>query len=263
MNKGSRLNQIKKVPDTSWQKVNKWYADLVGGKGSYYHEHLVLPGALKMLGELAKKSLLDLGCGEGILGRKVGKETSYTGIDLSPALIKIAKQKDPSPNHQYVIGDITKNLPSREKDFDSATCLLALQNVNDPELVIKQANLNLKKGGRLVLVINHPCFRIPRQSGWGVDEKQNSQYRRITSYLSPMKIPVTMNPSKGVSSPVTWTTHFSLQDLSGWLKKEGFVIEEIKEWVSDKKSMGGAASRENRSRVEIPLFMAIAARHNG
>jgi hypothetical protein len=43
------------------------------------------------------------------------------------------------------------------------------------------------------------------------------------------------------------------------LKDAGFVIEEIEEWTSDKESEGRAGRMENRSRNEIPLFMAIGA----
>jgi hypothetical protein len=43
------------------------------------------------------------------------------------------------------------------------------------------------------------------------------------------------------------------------LKDAGFVIDTIEEWTSDKESEGRAGKMENRSRAEIPLFMAIKA----
>jgi len=42
----------------------------------------------------------------------------------------------------------------------------------------------------LVIVLNHPCFRIPRQSGWGIDEKNKLQFRKVIKYMSPMEIPL-------------------------------------------------------------------------
>lgn len=251
--------QNKNRKDTSWQSVAGWYDALVGDKGSYYHEKVVIPGVVNMLSNVKYDSVLDLGCGQGILGRALQEKISYQGIDISKALVESAKGRDKSANHKYAVGDITKKLPLEKKDFDVATCILALQNVTNSEEVIKIAFMHLREMGRLVLVLNHPCFRIPRQSAWGIDEKQNVQYRRITRYLSHMKIPVAAHPGKGKDSSVTWSTHFSLSELSENLETSGFLIEKIEEWKSDKKSQGASAARENRSREEIPLFMAIKA----
>jgi SAM-dependent methyltransferase len=257
MKKNVRSDKGRK--DTSWQSVAGWYDSLVGDKGSYYHEKLVIPGVMNLLSNVGHSSVLDLGCGQGILGRAIGVGILYQGVDLSKALINSAKMRDNSANHKYTVGDITKKLPIEKDDFDVATCILSLQNVTDPAEVIKVASEHLRDTGRFVLVLNHPCFRIPRQSAWGIDEKQNVQYRRITRYLSAMKIPIAAHPGKGNDSSVTWANHFSLSELSGYLEAAGFLIEKIEEWKSDKKSQGAAATRENRSREEIPLFMAVKA----
>jgi hypothetical protein len=37
----------------------------------------------------------------------------------------------------------------------------------------------------MVLLLTHPCFRVPRQSGWGWDEQRKLQYRRVDRYLTP------------------------------------------------------------------------------
>jgi len=246
--------------NTSWQGVAGWYKDIVGERGSYYHQHVVLPGVQQFLSVQPYHSVLDLGCGQGIFGRFVGAKVDYQGIDLAGSLVSFAQKNDPAKNHLYKVGDIAKELTLDKKDFEVATCILALQNTDKPAVVISNAAKHLKENGRFVLVINHPCFRIPRQSAWGVDEKQNVQYRRVSSYMTAMKIPVAAHPSQGEKSPVTWSMHFSLTDLSSYLNEAGFAIEKIEEWVSDKKSEGGAAARENRSRKEIPLFMGILAR---
>ena len=97
------------------------------------------------------------------------------------------------------------------------------------------------------------------QSSWKIDPENKIQYRRIDKYMSPMKIPIQTQPSKGVQSTQTFSFHHPLSDYSRWLKDAGFVISMIEEWCSDKESDGGAAKMENRSRAEIPLFMAIVA----
>lgn len=74
-----------------------------------------------------------------------------------------------------------------------------------------------------------------------------------------MDIPINMNPSDR-GSEVTMSYHFPLSSYSKMLKDAGFVIELIEEWTSDKESQGKAARMENRSRSEIPLFLAIKAK---
>jgi hypothetical protein len=51
--------------------------------------------------------------------------------------------------------------------------------------------------------------------------------------------------------------HYSLSTLIKAFQEAGFLIETIEEWISDKASSGPHAKRENLSRKEIPLFMAI------
>ncbi|MFS8563077.1 MAG: hypothetical protein LVR00_01585 [Rhabdochlamydiaceae bacterium] len=124
---------------------------------------------------------------------------------------------------------------------------------------MKNAHLLLKPQGKLLIVLNHPCFRIPRQSSWGVDEPKKLQYRRIDRYLSPLKIPIQTHPGKQHDSQETWSFHHPLSDYTRWLQEAGFTIEIIEEWISDKTSTGGHAKMENRSRAEFPLFLAILA----
>ena len=126
--------------------------------------------------------------------------------------------------------------------------------------MFKNASQYLQPGAPFIIVLNHPYFRIPRQSSWKVDEDNKIQYRRIDRYMSAMKIPIQAHPSKGQHSAQTFSFHYPLSDYSRWLKEAGFTIDLIEEWCSDKVSEGRAAKMENRSRKEIPLFMAIVAR---
>lgn len=247
---------------TSWNHVGQRYDKLVGDKGQYYHEHLILPKTITLLGLHSDSSLLDLACGQGVLARRIPKYLQYQGVDAASFLIKKAQEYDHNPNHRFVVGDITKTLPISKRDFSHATIILALQNIEFPQKALAIATQYIASNGVLVLVINHPCFRIPRQSGWGIDEQNKLQYRRINRYLSPMSIPIDMNPGERSHTFQTWSFHFPLQDLSAYLKENDFVIEKIEEWSSDKESVGRAAKMENRGRSEIPLFMAIRARKN-
>lgn len=240
----------------SWDSSEQWYTACVGEKGHYYHQAVILPNALRLLGEF--NSLLDLGCGQGVLARYLPKKIEYVGVDLSKELIASAKKM--TTQVQFIIGDAATDLPIEKKDFDRATFILSLQNMEKGQGAICTAGRHLKKGGKLLIVMNHPSFRIPRQSGWEVDEQMKLQYRRINSYMSAQEIPIQTHPGKGGCSETTFSYHHPLSSYSNWLQQEKFVILAIEEWCSNKKSEGARARMEDRARREIPLFLAILAR---
>ncbi len=251
----------KKHHATSWEGVSDWYGGIVGEEGSYYHRQVILPRLIPMLQlDKPETNLLDLACGEGILGRSLPQKIAYTGIDIAPSFIKRAKQLDPNKEHCYLLGDVTKPFPVEANQFSHAVIILALQNLSDPDSFFSHVAKALKHGGSLCMVLNHPCFRIPRQSSWGVDSAKKIQYRRIDRYMSPLDIPIQAHPGNKELSIETISFHHPISDYARWLFNHGFVIELIEEWCSDKISEGGAAKMENRSRNEIPLFMTIRAR---
>jgi ubiquinone/menaquinone biosynthesis C-methylase UbiE len=252
---------VKKI-STSWENVSRWYHDIVGEQGHYYHQTLIIPGVLKLLNfaENEAASVLDLACGQGILSRYLPESVSYIGIDASASLIATAKRLASRPSHQFIQADLTRPLILPEAPFSHGTLILALQNTKDPQSLLKHASTYLQPQARFVIVLNHPCFRIPRQSSWGIDDNQKIQYRRIDRYMSPMQIPIQTHPGKGKDSPSTKSFHYPLSAYSYQLYEAGFSIELIEEWCSNKISGGGpTAKMENRSRQEIPLFMTILA----
>ena len=114
----------------------------------------------------------------------------------------------------------------------------------------------------MYLILNHPAFRIPKETSWGWDGKRKIQYRRIDSYLSESKAKIQMHPG---SSPneFSWSFHRPMQFYSKALLKNNFCISRIEEWNSHKKSEPGPrAIAEDRARREIPLFLFIEAKRS-
>lgn len=247
------------MTNSSWQKVSKWYNKAVGDEGHYYHQHIIMPNLKRLLKLKEKESLLDLACGQGVLERNLDKNIEYMGIDLAGNLIREANEKKINLNHKFLVADASKDLPINKIDFYAGAIVLALQNIKKPFGVIRNFARHLKKGGQLVIVLNHPMFRIPRHSSWGEDLDNKIQYRRIDDYMTPQEIPIVAHPGKKESEN-TWSFHYPLSAYSEMLFDNGFCIEKIEEWTSDKKSTGSRAKMEDKARNEFPLFMAIIAR---
>ena len=182
-----------------------------------------------------------------------------TGIDAAPRLIAKAKVSRRANVH-FMTGDAQLlDQLVKPNSFDGATCILALQNIEDYEAVLQACASVLKPGSPLVFVINHPCFRAPRQSGWGFDELRKLQYRRVDSYLSPNQVSIQAHPGSdpGVA---TWSFHRPLLEYVKALADSGFAVIGLEEWISHRQSKPGPrAKAENRARLEIPLFLAIRA----
>jgi ubiquinone/menaquinone biosynthesis C-methylase UbiE len=246
---------------SSWEPASKWYKSIVGEEGHYYHQQIILPGVMRLLNLPAASSplILDLACGSGVLGRHLPDHMEYTGLDLSPTLIKEATKLDVNPKHRYFVADVMKNLPLEKQTFTHSTIILALQNIQNPLQVLINLSKHLQKGGILMIVLNHPCFRIPRQSFWQIDENKKLQYRRIDRYMSDLEIPIQAHPSKGKQSAELVSYHHPISSYFHWLKEAGFKVNDMEEWCSDKISTGAHAKMENRSRSEFPLFLAIMA----
>jgi SAM-dependent methyltransferase len=248
--------------DTSWEEVGNWYNEKVGEKGLYYHRKIIIPKTLKIfrLHKQPHYKLLDLGCGQGVFSRHLPDNGEYVGYDESDLLIgKAGAHKTSLKSCQFLKGDITKEMDLKNDYYTHCLIMLALQDSGQPEEVFKNAYKALEDGGRFLIIINHPCFRIPKQSEWKIFRDIEKQMRAISSYLSPREEKLRVHPSQGKKSPTTTWHHHSLSHYSKALKKTGFLIKEIYEWTSDKVSTGRYAKMENRAREEIPLFMAIEA----
>jgi len=253
---GSPVRKAGQNPNTSWEKSADWYDRIIGAQGSELYQNVVIPGALALLQPHSGESILDLGCGQGVFSRAIAaKGASVTGVDLSPTLISKAKTYPKAKDIRYRARDAANIEDLGE--FDGISAILCIQNMPHLDRVAAACAKVLKPGGRMLWVLNHPCFRIPRQSAWGWDEDRKIQYRRLDAYASDMEIPIIMHPGQEKSES-TVSFHHGLQNLMLPGFAAGLSLAGLQEWHSHKSSEPGPRSRaENRSRREFPLFLAL------
>ncbi len=290
---------------TSWGKVADWYDEYLENDDSY-QKQVILPNLMRVLDPKPREMILDIACGQGFFTEEIAvRGADVIGFDISPELVKKAESKlytQKIENARVFVGkaDDMNSIPN--DSIDNAVCVLASQNIEHLDTMFKEAARVLKrakpqdrvgiaiknaqqgktkhgqgdfkeipsfKGGRLILVINHPSFRIPKESDWHFEEQarnphQGKQGRVVYQYLSEGRITIDMNPGipkeRTRDKVYTVSYHRPLQVFVKWLTKHGFAITRIEEWASHKKSeKGPRSSAEDTARKEIPLFMCIEA----
>jgi len=141
--------------------VNAEFWDSKMGEGNDFHKILLEPIQLRLLDIKAGDRILDIACGNGQFARKMAESGAIvTAIDFSDKFIEIAKSKS-ADNIKYQVIDVTKqtDLKKLEGDlFDSIVCTMAFMDMEDIEILIKHSPKLLKRTGKFVFSITHPCF---------------------------------------------------------------------------------------------------------
>ncbi len=237
--------------NTSWDTVASWYDGWVGKKGSHYHRKVAIPTVLELLELKANEKVLEIGSGTSVLAPYIlAKKATYTGVELSPRLIALAKRYHGALSIiQADARMFDKHVSLKKQKFDAAVFLLSIQDMEPLDDILKATYSSLHSGARLVIFMIHPCFRVPRQSGWGYDKRRKLNYRRIDSYLKPLRVPM-----KQIGPGTTYSFHRPMGDYLNTLTATGFRLELLRE-LADQPMPG----KEQQNNPNIPLFLALRA----
>jgi len=107
------------------------------------------------------QSLLDVGCGEGVLthqwAQRLGDERRVVGIDLDDPALHAQWAKRTAPNLEYRVMK-AENLPFADSEFDAATAIEVLEHVPDAEHTVAEM-ARVAKRWLLVSVPREPLWR--------------------------------------------------------------------------------------------------------
>jgi ubiquinone/menaquinone biosynthesis C-methylase UbiE len=248
--------------ETSWGGVSSWYEETVSDPSSY-QQSLLLPNIIRLAGEVKGKTIVDVGCGTGLFSFALAEGGARViGIDPGESFIENANKKAQAlagNTAEFKVGSANA-LPVADAHADRTMCILALQNIREAREAIQEWKRVLKSGGRAIVVLNHPAFRIPKRSGWGWDEQNRTQYRKLDGYMSESEAAIVMNPGSKKQDVQTASFHRPLQWYFKQLAASGFAVTKLEEWISNKKSGAGPRqAEEDRIRKEIPMFLFLEA----
>jgi SAM-dependent methyltransferase len=252
-----------KGEEKGWDGVAGWYDKLVGADGSDYHQHVILPAVMDLLAVEKGDAVLDLCCGQGVLVRHLlaAGAGRVLGVDASGKLIGAARQRyGTEKSASFLRADACAEGDWADGSFDAVACVMAVHDVPDAEGLMRNMAAALKPGGRAVIVMMHPCFRIPKESHWGWDPDQKIQYRRLDKYGKALEIGIQTRPGLGTDEGTVFY-HRPLADVISPMGKAGLGVTECVELFSHRRSQVGPFSKaEHKAAEEFPLFIGLKAR---
>ena len=156
----------------AWDRNAALWAEEVRSGFDLYRELYTFPAFLDFMPPIDGKQVIDLGCGEGSNTRRFAQLGGVmTGIDLSPEMIKRARQSEEEEplGITYEIGSFSELSPFSDEQFDCALSTMALMDGPDLPAALSAAFRVLRPGGTLCFSILHPCF-ITSAIRWLTDE---------------------------------------------------------------------------------------------
>jgi SAM-dependent methyltransferase len=151
------------TPKSVWDALaSKWISPET--EGEYHHTHLILPNLYEMLDAQKDEKILDVACGEGTVVRYLAKlGAKITGIDISKMIDRaIKREKKDKLGIQLVKLNAEELISKFESDsFDKVVCNMALMDIENFKVVIKNIAHVLKENGIFVFSITHPAYAWP------------------------------------------------------------------------------------------------------
>ncbi len=127
----------------------------------------------ELFAQAAPRSLLDVGCGEGVLTHRWAERLApqrVVGLDLDDPLLHAEWAKRAAPNLAYMV-QRAENLPFADGEFDVATAIEVLEHVPDPEHTVAEMARCAER---------HLLVSVPREPLWrGLNMARGAYLREL------------------------------------------------------------------------------------
>lgn len=149
-----------------WEQAAKDFIALVQSgeqheDGDLLRRKLLIPYALKYLGNLKGKRMLDAGCGDGVFTEMFEKSgASLVGIDASLTMIEAAKERKVKNKlkSDFSVCELEEPNLFPKESFDLILANMVLHEIEEVDQVFENLHSYLKPGGRMIFSILHPAF---------------------------------------------------------------------------------------------------------
>lgn len=237
-----------------WEENAAFWVQIIREHRDRYRTELTDPAMQEAIGGCDGLVVLDAGCGEGYMAREIRHRgaTQVVGVDKSEALIDAATTAaGGDAGLTFRTADIGA-LPFNDAIFDLVVANHVINDLEDITAAVHEFARVLKHGGRLVMLMLHPCF-------YGMRAEREAVRRNLSvnEYFSTRAIEQHFNVDGLVSpSPAVYWVR-PLEDYTQALADAGFFITGLLEPHQSFKDVSDSAWwRDNFPR---PLFLLITA----
>lgn len=234
-----------------WDRTN-------GDKGNWRSESGV-SAILELLGTLKGKKTYDIACGNGLLSRRFvlhGAKEAWAS-DISPELVKIAKNNYDSKKIKYLVREATDFTKIPKNYFDSVVIHQGIFYIYDLDLLFKGIHKVLKPGGSVVFTALHPLFPLAREDMGATTamghkiEGLKTFYNYLKSYTKAIEKTWLVGKKRVLVKYYTYSR--PLEAYVNSLGKNGLYISEIKEVE------GRTIIDDKKIKSKIPSVIVIKA----
>jgi ubiquinone/menaquinone biosynthesis C-methylase UbiE len=150
----TRTAKARQCPTPTARQKQVWDKTAPGyDKQIAFFEKIQFAGGREWLGARARGRVLEVAIGTGLNLPHYPAEAIITGIELSPAMLAIARQRAASLGRDADLreGD-AEHLPFDDASFNTAVCALSLCTIPRPTAAIAEMRRVLVPGGHLLLL---------------------------------------------------------------------------------------------------------------
>ena len=242
-----------KLP-SRWDTNASFWVQIIREHRDKYRTELTDPAVLEAIGPADRLRVLDAGCGEGYMSRTFARAGAVvTGIDFSAGLVEAARTKALADglDANFDVGSVY-DLPYADSIFDLILCNHVINDLEEPAQPISEFGRVLKIGGRLLILMLHPCFYNKHaERGQGTNGVIASSYFDLRNIEQRFVV-------DGITSPAANIAWFRpLEYYTEQLRNSGFVILSLTEPHPTADQMN--ADPWWRTGFTRPLFMLIVA----
>jgi SAM-dependent methyltransferase len=206
----------------------------------YHYERLNLPAFITLLPPPGLLTI-DVGCGEGRLGRVLAdRGHAVVGVDSSPTLARLARE---AGSYREVIEAPGDAIPLPDRCADLIVTFMALHDMDGLAAPVHEAARLLGPGGRMCAAVPHPFAEISRQRP-GDDD-----------YFTAHRYVDTVERDGAAMTFESWRHPLSAYTLA--LEQAGFLVEAIREPRPDDAALTAAPDLA-KWRTQ-PMFLHIRA----
>lgn len=241
-----------------WDYAADAYAKGQADGRDYYRLEFFGPYQIAMMGDVAGKNLLDVGCGSGYFARAMHERGAHvTGIDISPRMIQHAQETGPAAIRYDVLDAAAIDRKFPAASFDLATACLSLQDCPEPARVLKAVAKVLKPGGRFVSSIEHPFSSMPFRQWQRADDKKTKKWLCVDKYFERGAMPYTWK--RWSYEFTTRALHVTLEQWVDWTIEAGFSIRAMREPKPTEAALRSQPDLEDATRVPYFLIFDLIA----